>query len=299
MIPRDSTDGGAFRVGWKRVPIAYVFACLTMGAAVVARNGLSEAADVPTSFEALAQKSRFIFQGTVIKVKAASMAGVPVSDHTVVVQVDQTLRSGKTLEDFTGKEVTVYLTKPESAKVGEKSVFFTNGWLYGKGLAVQEVGRMEVKEGRVEAVGSPADIRKALADLEQKDADQALQSRMARAPLIVSGKVVSTRPAPGGRHPYSEHDPDWWEAVIDVSTVQKGNAPGKQIVVKYPRSKDELWIDCPKFREGEEGSWILQLDQTEKGSPRLRTTGYTALSPLDFQTKPEMERILRLLKPAP
>ena len=298
MIPRESTAGGARRVGCWRVPADRALACLTLGAAVVAGIGLSEAADVPASFEALAQKARFIFLGTVTRVKAASMPGVPVSDHTVVVRVDQTLRSGKTLDDFTGKEVTVYLTKPGSAEVGEKSVFFTNGWLYGKGLAVQEVGRIEAKEGRVDLVGSLADVRKALADLEQKDADQAIQSRMARAPLIASGKVVSTRPAPGGRHPYSEHDPDWWEAVIDVSAVQKGNAPGKQIVVKYPRSKDELWIDSPKFREGDEGVWILQVDQTEKGSPRLRTTGYTALNPLDFQPKAEMERALRLLKPA-
>jgi len=299
MIPRESTAEGARREGCRRVPIALMLACLTLGAVVVAGIGRSEAADVPASFEALAQKSRFIFQGTVTKVKAASMPGVPVSDHTVVVRVDQTLRSGKTLDDFTGKEVTVYLTKPNSAEVGAKFVFFTNGWLYGKGLAVQEVGRIEAKEGRVEAVGSHVEVCKALADLEQKDADQALQSRMARAQLIVSGKVVSTRPAPGGRHPYSEHDPDWWDAVIDVSAVQKGQAAGPQIVVKYPRSKDELWIDCPKFREGDEGIWILQVDQTEKGSPRLRTTGYTALSPLDFQPKPEMERALRLLKPAP
>jgi hypothetical protein len=278
---------------------ARALACLTLGAAVVTGIGVVEAADVPASFEALAQKSRFIFVGTVTRVKSASMLGVPVSGHTVVVRVDQTLRSGKTLDDFTGKEVTVYLAKPGSAAVGETSIFFANGWLYGTGLAVQEVGRLEAREGRIEGVGGADEARKTLADLEQKDADLALKSRMAHAQLIVTGKVASTRPAPGGRHPYAEHDPDWWDAVIDVGAVEKGKAPGKQIIVKYPRSKDELWIDSPKFHEGEEGVWLLQLDQTEKGSARLRTTGYSALNPLDFQPKEQTERVRRLLNPAP
>jgi hypothetical protein len=237
--------------------------------------------------------------GKVTQVQAASMPGVPVSEHTVVVHVDETLWAAPTLDNFTGKDVTVYLIKPGSAEVGQTWVFFTNGWLYGKGLAVQEVGRLEAKENRVEGVGGPDELRKALVELRQKETDRSLVARMARAPLVISGKVVSTRPAPGGRRQASEHDPDWWEAVIEVSSTEKGSTAGKQVVVKYPNSKDELWIDSPKFHEGQEGVWILQVNQTEKGSPRLRTEGYTALSPLDFQPKERMERTMRLLKAAP
>jgi hypothetical protein len=158
---------------------------------------------------------------------------------------------------------------------------------------------MEAKESRVAAVGGPGELRKALADLEQKEADRALVGRMARAPLIIAGKVVATRPAPGGRRASSEHDPDWWEAVIDVTSVAKGEASGKQVVVKYPNSRDEMWIDSPKFHVGEEGVWILQMNQAEKGPARLRTEGYTALNPLDFQPKDRSERTMRLIKAAP
>jgi hypothetical protein len=276
-----------------------VLVWLAFVALAATESRVADAADPPATFTALAQKSRFIFVGTVTRVKAASMPGVPVSDHTVVVRIDQTLRSGKTLDDFTGKEITVYLATPGSAAVRQTFAFFTNGWLYGNGLAVQEVGRLEAKDGRIDQLGSAADARKLLADLDAQDADSALKSRMARAHLIVTGKVVTTRPAPGGRRPYSEHDPDWWEAVIEVGGVEKGSASAKQIIVKYPRSKDELWAEAPKFREGEEGAWLLQLDQTEKGSARLRTTGYTALHPLDFQPKEQLQRVQRLLRPAP
>jgi hypothetical protein len=270
-----------------------------MGVALLAACGVSEGADEPTSLEALAQKSAFIFMGTVTQLQAASMPGVPVSDHTIVVRVDETLSAAPKLDNFTGKDVTVYLTKPGSAEVGQTLVFFTNGWLYGKGLAVQEVGRLEAKENRVEGVGGPKELRSALADLRQKEADRALVARMARAPLVISGKVLSIQPAPGVRRHASEHDPDWWEATIEVNSAHKGTAPGNQVTVKYPNSKDELWIDSPKFQVGEEGTWILQMNQTEKGTQRMRIEGYTALNPLDFQPKDRMERTMKLLKAAP
>jgi hypothetical protein len=298
MNTRESTARGARSPGRCHLP-ARTLAGISIGVSLLAAYVVSEAADEPTSLVALAQKSRFIFMGTVTQLRAASMPGVPVSDHTVVVRVDETLSAAPTLDNFTGKEVTVYLTKPGSAEVGQTWVFFTNGWLYGKGLAVQEVGRLEAKENRVEGVGGPEELRRSLAELRQKEADRALVARMARAPLVISGKVVSTRPAPGGRRPTSEHDPDWWEAVIEVSSAHKGTAPANQVVVKYPNSKDEMWIDSPKFHQGEEGVWILQLNQTEKGPERMRTEGYTALSPLDFQPKERMERTMKLLKAAP
>ena len=37
--------------------------------------------------EVLAQQARFIFKGTVQKLKAANMPGVPVNDRTAVVRV--------------------------------------------------------------------------------------------------------------------------------------------------------------------------------------------------------------------
>jgi hypothetical protein len=239
----------------RRGLLARLLACVPLlGVTALVADVASEAADEPPSVEALAQKSRYIFTGTVTRVRAASMPGVPVSDHTVVVRVDETLRSAGTLDDFTGKEITVYLTKPGSVDAGQTWLFFTNGWLYGKGLAVQEVGRLEVKEGRIDGAGTTAELRKALAELHQKEADRALVARMARAPLVIAGKVIATRPAPGGRRTSSEHDPDWWDAVIEVSSVHKGDAPGKQVVVKFPNSKDEAWIDSPKFHEGDEGN---------------------------------------------
>jgi hypothetical protein len=57
-----------------------------------------------------------------------------------------------------------------------------------------------------------------------------------------------------------------------------------------------MWIDAPKFPEGQYGIWILQRNQQEKGWANMRLAGYTALDPLDFQPASQVDRIRALVK---
>jgi hypothetical protein len=131
------------------------------------------------------------------------------------------------------------------------------------------------------------------AAFQEKD-DRLLSQRIARAQLVVAGKVLRTQAMPRDpRWPESEHDPKWWTAVVRVDTFAKGAGP-TELTIVFPSSDDELWIDAPKFRPDQEGIWILQRDTKEKVAPVYAVRGLTALDPRDFQPRESLERVRRL-----
>jgi hypothetical protein len=67
------------------------------------------------------------------------------------------------------------------------------------------------------------------------------------------------------------------------------------MTVLFPRSVDIAWSQSPKFEPGQAGIWILQRDQAERGAPRLRRSGLTALDPLDFRPLEELPRLRELM----
>jgi hypothetical protein len=235
-------------------------------------------------------KSRFCFKGKIKKLNSSTMSEVPVTANTVILTVEEVFQSPNVLGDLTGKEIRVELKKSEGVRTGQRLIFFANSWLYGKGVAVIEVGRMPVKDA--------AKLSKNINDAKQIIRDKDLQDRISRAELIVVGKVSKTKPAakvPSAITTF--HDPIWWEATIEIESIEKGQLEQKRnITTVFPASTDEAWIDSPKFREGQKGVWILQKDQQEKGMEALRLSGNTALHPLNFQPMDQLGRIKLLIK---
>jgi hypothetical protein len=243
------------------------------------------------SVDELVRQSKYVFRGTVRTLGASTISNLPASRDLVVVRVDEVYVAPSTLGDFTGKDITVRIRETPTTSVGQRWVFFTAGWLFAESLAVLEVGRIPFTD---DAAGA---IRQLIAAAVQRAADQNLNARLTLAELVIVGKVSAVRPATGlpARRPITEHEPDWQEAVITVESTEKGTAQ-TSVVILFPNSTDEFWIDSPKFKTGQEGIWILQRDQKERGAPSLRIPGLTALNPLDFQNKDQLERIRRLLK---
>jgi len=236
------------------------------------------------------QPAPYVFVGVVRELRAAAMPGVPVTENTARITVEEVLRSSGTLDDFTGRDITVQLARP--AEVGQRLIFFTRGWLYGQSLAVVEVARADVSET------DTGELRGRMADVERRRVGQAMRDRIAAADLVVAGRVLDIRPAPVGEraHPISEHAPDWWEAVVAVDSVENGTLDGDTVRVLFPRSTDELWIDSPKFVPGQEGVWLLHRDQQERGAAAMRVSGaLTALDPIDFQPRDWLEQVRLLL----
>jgi hypothetical protein len=231
----------------------------------------------------LTRAAQFVFRGTVQKVDASNLDLVEADSNTAVVRVDEVLKATASLGDFTGREITVKLAQPD-ATPGEQAVFFTNGWLYGSTLAVVEVGRLH---------GDAALLRGQVAAAVRQGADEELRGRLARAALVVAGRVVETRPAAvvGEVGEGSEHDPQWWEAVVQVDTVFKGKPAEQRVTFFFPASLDVVWFEAPKPAVGSDGIWLLYQDQL----PELGLPGYTALKPWNRLPRGQADRVRRLL----
>ncbi len=206
----------------------------------------------------LAAQARFVLEGTVQKEKATTMKAVGATDRTVVVRVDRIIAAPEALTDFAGQDITIELgDKEESVTVGRAYIFYTNGWVFGDGLAVRSVGHEPAARA----------VRAALST-HQGDPVRTLESReamaqAASAALIVSGRVSAVRLpkaeakvraalAAGHREtsaePISEHAPIWHEAVIDIDQVHRGEHKAKQVVVRFPSSTDVRWHRAPSFK---------------------------------------------------
>jgi hypothetical protein len=244
-----------------------------------------------------ARNAPFVVAGRVARTGAATMAMVPASANTGVFQIDEVLHGPPVLDGFAGKEITVLFQDSAAApNAGESLVLFATSWLYGEGLAVLEVGRIAHSGERRETMRT--EIQEAFEGRE----DELLLARINLADLIVVGKVARTAPAPDEirrQMPITEHTPDWWRADIEISRIEKGSYQGKQLHIWFPNSEDAAWHESAKFKPGQEGIWLLQRDQQERGWPIMRITGLSALHPLDFHPLDRLDRIRRLFpKPA-
>ncbi len=99
-------------------------------------------------------------------------------------------------------------------------VFFATSWLYADGIAVIEVDRVTGEiDRRV--------FRQRIADARIALLDQAMEARLARATLVISGIVTKVerlgkeeQPEPG------DVETEWRDATVLVNTVEKGKLRG-------------------------------------------------------------------------
>jgi hypothetical protein len=234
--------------------------------------------------EDLARRATLIFLGTVEKTGASTMPAVKANAATAVVRVDQVISPGAP-PGLAGKSITVQLLDAGSAKAGSQEVFFTKGWLLGESMAVIEVGQL----GRDTNIQG---LTEQINNVHQKVADEALRNQLATAEAVISGKVTAVRRAEIPRL-VTEHDPDWYIAVIQVESVIRGQMPGREVALLFPYSDDVIWHDSPKFKEGQQGIWLLHRNQARLAGIENQLT---ALRSLDFRSREELGRVERLVK---
>jgi hypothetical protein len=234
----------------------------------------------------LAEFSSFVFRGLVVRSNASTMSQVPANSRTAVVHVEEVYQAADAIRGVKGMDITLALREPATA--GRSYVFFSNIALYGTSLAARETGRLAAARTRESE-------RQLVATAFQEKDDRALRQRIVRAALVVRGRVLRTAPMPRDPSwPVSEHDPEWWTAIVRVDAFAKGQGPSELTVV-FPNSKDELWIDAPKFKPEQEGVWILQRDTKEEVPRVYAVRGLTALDPRDFQPSDAWDKVRRLV----
>lgn len=128
---------------------------------------------------------------------------------------------------------------------------------------------------------------------QQTAADAEVAQRLAQAEVVISGVVLSVARFGGQRPAFlSQHDPEWWQATIEVQTVEKGKVASKTMAVLFANSKDVAWYNSPKMKQGDHGVWLLG-NRDPFGKP---VPGLAVVHPLDCQPIAQLERLRALLK---
>jgi len=248
------------------------------------------------SVERLAGEAQFVFRGTVVQRGAVTLDEVPLTRDAIVVRVEEILDGPPVLAGFAGMDITVQLARGQSVSTGKSYVFYTNGWIYGAGLAVKCVGLEPDTDTTVRM------SRQAL----ETAPERALRERASRAELVVTGKVTEIREAPRPpKAPITEHDPEWRRAVVAVEDVPRTGAARarkpKQIVIRFAASPDVRWAKAPKFAVGDAGVWMLGEKRKSKDAKAMRAAAgaqkneFVVVDPDDFLPMEFSERVRTIL----
>ncbi|HKS52031.1 MAG TPA: hypothetical protein VJS67_09205 [Pseudonocardiaceae bacterium] len=206
-------------------------------------------------------RSALGFTGTVMAVEAEPEPA-PGSAATAVVQVDAVLHAPPELRQLAGQNVRVQLD-PAGAplQAGDRAAFFVDPVSFGRELTAAEVTRLPVSAVESRLAAAAAGGAGPVADIEQQLASARLRSHAATAEVVLVGRVAGL--ANAGLGQFSEHDPDWWLATIEVAHVVRGADPGPTVEVLYANSKDVAWRNSPKPRASQEGLWLLHATEGE------------------------------------
>src|SRR5437870_1170157 len=145
-------------------------------------------AQAPTNQASLARQSSIVFSGTVSKIGATSFADVPKSAQTLVVRVDSIVKKPSAVSLKKGDDVTVEVKDPSVFQEGTHATFYTDGWIFGSGVAVKELGH-EIRPNGGEAAKAASADEKAYGQTQEQN-DQELQDRLNSADVVVIGRVT-------------------------------------------------------------------------------------------------------------
>ena len=259
-------------------------------------------AQAPTNQATLARQSSIVFSGTVSKIGATSFADVPKSAQTLVVRVDSILKKPSAVSLRKGDDVTVEVKDPSAFQEGTHATFYTDGWIFGSGVAVKELGH-EVGPGVGGTMKAGGADEQAHGQPQEQISDQELRDRLNSADFVVIGRVTDVHRwnVPKSAYRVTEHDPDWHEAVVEIQSVLKGGkVKGNKVVVRFPQRNDVAWVHSPKFEKNQRGIFCLNRDQTsgvatEKVGGRQLAV-YTCLGHGDSLPMSDVLRVRALLK---
>src|SRR6202790_2362020 len=153
-----------------------------LGTSLLASGALPQATN---NQAALVKQSSIVFVGTVGQVAATSFAGVPKSAQTIIVRVDSVLKKPAAVSLKKGDTVTVEVKDPAAFQEGMQATFYTEGWIFGSGVAVKELGHAAPPSG-----GTPGTVEtpeKTVVQSPSEVSDQDLQRQIGKADYVGTG----------------------------------------------------------------------------------------------------------------
>ena len=207
---------------------------------------------VPEAVTRFAGPADFIFQGKVLLTQTSTVDAEDPS-RLGVVAVERVLAAPKNLLSLAGEKITLQFQHPESVKPGDARIFFSRISAYGETIVADEMGSLEPK---TEAAATQT-LDRQIGNAREEEADRRLRERIGNTELAAFGKIVSVKPS-GLEPPFeSEHNPEWMLATLEVREALKGQG-GKTVSFLFPQSNDVMWLGAPKFKEGDEGVFLLR-----------------------------------------
>lgn len=238
--------------------------------------------DETASTMELTRSSSLIFSGTVVTLGESTVPILPPSEDFVVIRVDRGLRVDPALGDLRGKLITMAPLNPGSLRPEQRAVFFTLSWIHGGGIAVREIGHLDV--------GKEDEVAEAVERLPEMH----LRDRLLDAELVAVAEVVSVREMP--RTSYARNAAVWAEAQLRIERVLRGQ-PRESAAVYFPTADRPPWTDAPRFEEGQRGVFILHAasQKETRGDRSLEAGSLVALDPTDFQPESELPQVETLI----
>lgn len=241
----------------------------------------------------LVLEAPLIFRGTVVGAASTALPLPMPNGRVFRVRVDQTVRGADSVGDFAGQEVVLVRTTDAERK---EAIFFVRPFAYGKTLAAEVIGELDV----------PADTKgfaAQVARIEQQDADARLLARAASADAVIVGRVLAVEPVRGERGLPSEHDPEWVVAQVAVVRAIRGQpkartcGQGSCVEVAFAQSKDIRWFRAPKLAPGQEAVFLLRPAQSELlREGEEPPAAYVLMHPDDLRPVSEETRLRELIR---
>jgi hypothetical protein len=244
----------------------------------------------PDELDKLVPGSSFIFKGKVILLHTATTDEKDVT-NTGVVLVTEVIDAPEFLQNVSGQQVTVRFTEINKVNVGEERMFFTEPYWIGETLGVTEIGSLLKSDKLYESKEILTYIKQA----REKQADEQLGKILKDSRTVIAGKVLKISEPEGKVKTATEHDPEWKEAEIQIDQTLKGKIESKTVKILFASGKDVMFFQAPKFKEGDEGIFIIQ--QTDPQTLKLLRNENMIMDPLGFvKGKENTKRIETLLK---
>ncbi len=229
----------------------------------------------PPEMDKLVADAPLVIKAKIILLHTATTDETDMSNTGVVV-VSEVIDAPEAFRNIAGQQVTVRFANINKVNVGDEKIFFTDPYWIGASLGVTEKASL----GRSDNLFESKDMATLIKQARMKQDDEKLRRVLKESKITVTGKVVRiTRPdAPPMIG--SEHDPEWREAEIQIEETLKGKADGQTIKVLFSASKDVMFFDAPKFKQGDDGIFIIQ--QTDQQTIRLMKNENMLIEPSAF-----------------
>ncbi|MEL6651445.1 MAG: hypothetical protein AAFQ87_11640 [Bacteroidota bacterium] len=260
--------------------------------------GLAFRAAAQDQYQEWYQQSNLVVMATVKQVGKAHFDGVPPSERNVVVVIEAVLKSSGNLPLAKGQELTVLLRDQSSAKEGDQAIFYTLGWIIGKGIAVQEIGREPIKDPQ----GELGAIQKRMGAYEQAANRRELRAHIQQSDLVAMARVVQIEERSSPKEvKLSEHNPGWTEAIVKVEEGLKGTKAAASVVVRFPASMDVHFYGVPQLEKGQEAVLLLERDNKISGKGAFmsyqgqRLPVYVIRQPMDVLDAKRFDEVKRAM----